>query len=41
MSDSANVRSFQMHENLLKTVIERQTGTLDRAVMEAVQNSID
>lgn len=32
---------FQLHPSLIKTLITDQTGSLDRAVLEAVQNSMD
>lgn len=34
-------RRFRMHPNLLWSVIERQSGSIEKAVMEAVMNSID
>lgn len=34
-------RAFSMHENLLRDVIERQAGTLDKAVLEGVMNLIE
>lgn len=37
----AENRSFQMHQALLWDVITRQAGDLHKAVIEAVQNSID
>lgn len=37
----AEARSFQMHQALLWDVITRQAGDLHKAVIEAVQNSID
>jgi hypothetical protein len=40
MSDQ-EVRQFQMHPKLLFDVIQRQAGTLGKAVLEGVMNSID
>lgn len=34
-------RKFSMHEHLLRDVIERQAGSLDKAIMEAVMNLIE
>lgn len=34
-------RNFGMHPNLLRHVIERQAGTLAKAILEGVMNSID
>lgn len=34
-------REFRMHSNLLKEVIKKQTGSIDRAIQEAVSNSVD
>lgn len=37
----ANQRAFRMHSNLLYSTIMAQAGTIAKAFMEAVQNSID
>ncbi|MDA8120232.1 MAG: ATP-binding protein [Gammaproteobacteria bacterium] len=37
----AENRSFRMHENLLYSVIKNQAGTVEKAIQEAIQNSID
>lgn len=34
-------RDFQMHHNLLRDVIEKQAGTLDKAVLEGVMNAVE
>ena len=33
--------AFQMHPDLLRSVIRKQAGSLDKAILEAVMNSID
>ena len=35
------VRTFKMHENLLYHIIERQAGSIEKAWLEGVMNSID
>ena len=37
----AEQRKFQMHEKLLLDVIKKQAGTIDKACLEAVMNSIE
>lgn len=37
----AETRSFKMHPDLLFSVIERQAGTLTKALLEGVMNSVD
>lgn len=41
MNDTAEIRNFEMHQNLLLDVIERQAGTLDKAVLEGAMNLIE
>jgi hypothetical protein len=41
MSNTPEVRGFTMHPNLLRDVIERQAGTVDKAVLEQVMNLIE
>jgi hypothetical protein len=40
-TNTGSFQSFEMHPALLRDVIKRQTGSLDRAVLEAAQNSVD
>lgn len=35
------IRKFTMHQNMLRDVIERQAGSLDKAVLEGVMNLIE
>ncbi len=39
--DSVEVRRFVAHDNLILSVIKRQAGTLAKAILEGVMNSID
>lgn len=41
ISTAPEIRRFAMHPKLLFDVIQRQAGTLSKAVLEAVMNSID
>lgn len=41
MTLAAETRHFQMHPELLLSVIQRQAGTLGKAVLEGVMNAID
>lgn len=41
MPAAAETRQFKMHQKLLYDVIRRQAGTLSKAVLEAVMNSVD
>lgn len=38
---SGERRAFVMHENLLRDVIQRQAGTVDKAILEGVMNLIE
>jgi hypothetical protein len=38
---AAETRQFKMHQKLLYDVIRRQAGTLSKAVLEAIMNSVD
>ena len=40
-SRSIEERSFKLHENTLKSVIMQQAGTLEKAFMELIMNSVD
>lgn len=41
MAKTVETEKFEMHENLLFDVIRRQSGTLEKAVLEAVMNAAD
>ena len=41
MVKATEQHEFQMHPNLLKDVITRQAGTISKAVLEGVMNSIE
>lgn len=38
---TAETRQFQMHAKLLYDVIRRQAGTLSKAILEGIMNSVD
>ena len=37
----AEKESFEMHSDLLKSVIFQQAGSVEKAILEAIQNSLD
>ncbi len=37
----SETRSFKMHHQLLRSVIQRQAGTLSKAILEGVMNAVD
>lgn len=41
MPQAKETRSFKMHAKLLMDVIKRQAGSLSKAILEGIQNSID
>ncbi|MFK5108744.1 ATP-binding protein, partial [Klebsiella pneumoniae] len=41
MTHTSTAIDFVMHPELLRSVIQRQAGSLSKAVLEAVMNSID
>jgi len=41
METLAQTHDFQMHHDLLRSVIKKQAGSLDKAILEGVMNSVD